>query len=244
MADRPVKRPRASSNSDATLAITDPARLAKLPKLLDTLDEKTVRSFLLIAAQESSRIGLLVESESIRLENIEKAKVVDFDYHSKSVWRTLNVEYKRLKASRQWEEAGDAYHSVKSEIEDIKNRCPAHASYVTKYSALETLRKIGKIICLSNDGTLGQEVQKSFSEDSVLEDTMFEIVEGMTTEEREDMMREPQGDMLWVEKLKELKGLAADCDLFEELDGVISLLEGAGNRTHTSRDQVEVLDLT
>lgn len=241
MVDRPGKRVRRSSNSYSTI---DHARLAKFPKLIETLNEKTVRKYLLVAARESSQIARLIETETDRLRRLESAKTIDFGYHSKSVWRTLNVEYvKGIKHSRQYHLAGDAYLSVSSEIQDIGNRCPAHASYVTKYSALETLRKIGKIILFSNDSTLGHEVQNSFFEDTVLEDTMLGIVEGMTTEERGDMIREPQEEMVWIDKLKELQAIAAEHSMFEKLKDVIYTLEDKHGRTHRRIDMPKIVDL-
>lgn len=245
MTDRPVKRVRASSISDSAVKNTDPARPAKLSKFIDTLDEKTVRKFLLVAAQESPKIRKLIESESSKLMKIESAKTFDFGYHSKSVWRTLNVDYtKGIKSSRQFEMSGDAYQEVVTKIKDIRDRCPVHASYVTKYSALETLRKMGKIIILSSDSTLGSEVRKSFSDHSILEKTMRGIVDGMTNEERRDMVREPQEDTTWFDKLRELKVLAAEYCMFEDLAGVILLLEGNGNDTKKSLEGVEVVDIT
>lgn len=243
MTDRPVKRVRASSIGDSATTNADPAHPVKLSKLIGTLDEKTVRNILLVAAQESPRVSSLIELESSKL--INDAKTLDFGQHSKSVWRTLNVGYtKGIKDSRQFEMSGDAYQEVVTKIEDIRDRCPVHASYVTKYSALETLRKIGKIIIMSGDSTLGSEVRKSFSSDSIIEKTMQGIVKGMTTEERQDMVREPQGEMIWIDKLKDLEDLAAEYCVFEGLAGVILLFEGKGNDNAKSLDGVEVVDIT
>jgi hypothetical protein len=140
--------------------------------------------------------------------------------------------------------SGDAYQEVVSKIEVIRDRCPVHASYVTKHSALETLRKIGKIIIMSSDSTLGSEVRKSFSYDSILEKTMQGVLKGMTTEERQDMAREPQEEMIWIDKLKELEELAAGYCMFEGLAGVRLLLEGRGNDNAKSLDGVELVDIT
>ncbi len=85
MTDRPVKRVRASSIGNSAITKSDPARPAKLSKIIGTLDEKLVRRILLIAAQESPRISTLIESESFKLMKIESAKTIDFGYHSKSV---------------------------------------------------------------------------------------------------------------------------------------------------------------
>lgn len=251
MADRPPKRARASSNAGTSPAIPNPERLAQLPKLLDTLNEKTVRTVLLSAAQESSAVAALIEAESARLAKAESAKTIDFGYHSKSIWRTLNVEYtKGIKSSRQFEMSGDAYWSVVGEIKDIKARCPAHASYGTKFSALETLRKIGKIILLSKTSTLGHEIHKSFGTDSILEDTIYEIVESMTEQEREEIMAEPQGDDgFWFDKFEELVELAAEYCIFEGLKDVTCLLleednSDDDNSTGTSDGEVEIVDMT
>lgn len=245
MTDRPVKRVRTSSIGDSAKTNDDPAHPLKLSKLIGTLDEKTVRNILLVAAQESPRVSILIESESFKLITIESAKTIDFGQHSKAVWRVLNVDYtKGIKDSRQFEMSGDAYQEVVTKIEDIKDRCPVHASYITKYSALETLRKIGKIIVMSSDSTLGSEVRKSFSYDSIVEKTMQGIIKGMTTEERQDMVREPQGEMVWIDKLKELEDLAAEYCVFEGLADVILLFEGKGNENGKSLDGVEVVDIT
>ena len=245
MAERPSKRVRTSTNSESVN--TDRARLAKLPGLIHSLSEKKIREFLLIAAKEYPRIATMLESEIERLKKIESSKTIDFGYHSKSVWRTLNVDYvKGIKSSRQFELSGEAFDSVSSSIEDIRNRCPVHASYVTKYSALETLRKIRKIIILSSDDTLGNEVQNRFCSDTVLEDTMWGIVTGMTEEEREDMMQEPQEEMIWIDKLKELHEMGVEYCMFDGLAMVISLLEGGDDSASDNEEDegVEIVDLT
>lgn len=241
MSDRPAKRARASSNGDSAIVAANPPYLTELAKKIDTLDEKTVRMFLLAAAKESPRVSNLIESESAKIKEIESTEIIDFGYHSKSVWRTLNVDYvKGIKDSRQFEMSGEAVESVRKQIEDIGDRCLTHASYVTKYSALETLRKIGKIIILSSDSTLGREVRESFCEDSILEDTMLDIVNSMTSEELGDLMNEPQEDMAWMDKLKELDDLADGHSIFEGLKDVIQLLE----ETSDGPDLVGIEEMT
>lgn len=240
MADRPSKRARAASNSETPTTAPDSARLARLPELLDTLDEKTIRRLLLVAAKENSRVAELIEIQADNLKAIERTKTIDFDYHSKSVWRTLNVQYAKLKSSHQYQMSGEAFESVSSCIEDIRDRCPPYASYVTKFSALETLRKIGKTIIMSNDDELGREVQNDFGHDTVIEDAIKDIIEPMTSEERKDLMQEPCGDMIWMDKLKELHNLGEDYGIFESLADVIALLEDG---TRSSRQTIEVVDL-
>ncbi|MCJ1282667.1 hypothetical protein MMC26_001992 [Xylographa opegraphella] len=133
-------------------------------------------------------------------------KVIDFDHYSKTAWRAINT------------------HS-KSCIMDIRRMCPAEASYGTKKSALETLRKIGKTGCVSGGDVIGSEVQKGFQWDACLEDTMFGIVQTMTQQERDMIMK---GD--FGVKLEELVELSKDYCLFETLDEVLALLEGTEKR--------------
>lgn len=263
MADRPAKRARAASSSEIIAQpITDSARLTKLYESINTLDFATMRSFLLTAASESPKIANLIEAQTTSetkkdIEEKEKEKaakeVVDFSHSSKSVWYTLNKEYSRLKCSRQFGVAHDAIESIVQTIENIKKRCPPDASYGTKSSALETLRKIGKSIVLSTGDELTKRVRQSFQWNSILEDTMKTIVKSMSHADRLDMAKEPQGDVTFLEKLDELYDLAADYCMFDGLEQVVHLLQPGvqngeeGNSSegpHEAGNGVDIVDLT
>ena len=224
MAARPQKRARATSSGQGLEPGTDPARAAKLPKILATLDDHAVRTLLLDVASHDPSVATLIETRASRIKKAEQAKVIDFDYHSKSVWKTINVTYSKLSGSKQYYASGDAFNSIKRAIEDIRARCPAHASFGTKVNALETLRKIGKSVALSAGDTMAREIQVFFQHDTILEDTMLGIVESMTLEEREITSDEPHEDITWVEKLEELTQIAEGRCLFEGLADVIALL--------------------
>ena len=228
MAARPAKRARAASNSGIDQSALDSTKTAKLSQSIETLNDATVREYLLFAAQESPKIAGLIAAAAKRIKDTEAAQTIDFDRKSKSAWYALNREYSRLRQSQQFERSGDACCSVEEAIEDIRDRCPAHASYGTKSSALQTLRKIGKTICLTED-IMGREVRKHFQCTTVLEKTMQQIVNSMSLADRQIMKREYQGDTTFVEKLKELQDLGSGYCLFERLDQVIELLEGPGN---------------
>lgn len=224
MADRPPKRARTSSNNKPAEPSIDPAQAARLPELLATLDQSTIKKILLEAATHYPRVAKLIEKHSDRVVQAEKAKVINFDYHSKSVWKTINVQYSRLSGSQQFDASGDAYHSVKGTIKDIKGKCPAHAGFETKVNALEALRKIGKVIALSGGDVIAKEIHKSFYGETDLEKTMLGIVQSMTPEERETTSNEPHKDTTWIEKLMELKDLADEAYMFEGLYEVINTL--------------------
>ncbi|KAL8868264.1 MAG: hypothetical protein Q9174_005103 [Haloplaca sp. 1 TL-2023] len=269
MADRASKRVRVDSTAQTTIVPTDPARAAKLQQVVDGLNEKTVRRLLLAAAQKSPSVEALVQAEHARLAKIESEKTIDFSQHSKSVWHTLNITYvKGIKSSRQFEMSGDASCEVIAKINDIANRCPQHASYGTKFNALESLRKIGKVVCMSDSSELMREVRKEFSSDGSLEDTMLQILEGMNQEEFDRILDEYVDDVAWKDKVEELADMAADWGIFDGLNAVVELLsnnddqddgqddgqdddqddddggDDQGNGTNASQSGPEIIDMT
>ena len=146
-------------------------------------------------------------------------KVIDFDHYSKTAWRAINTQYKSMKGSHQYRASFGVQEDVVGCITNIRRKCPAEASYGTKKSALETLRKIGKTVCMSGGDVIGLEVQKGFQIDTTLEDTMYGIVQKMTQGERDMIMK---GD--FGVKLEELAELSKNYCVFEKLDEVLALL--------------------
>ena len=209
MSSRPAKRARTDSHTDAV----DPS---KVPELVGSLDPKTISQLLIAAAKIYPNVAFLVQQEVDRIAAAERAKVLDFDYLSKSVWKTLNVTYERLRDSHAFEMSGHAQNEIEDCIESIRRRCPKTASFKTKENALETLRKIGKSICLSI-GVVGREIRKSCGRHTTWISTILGIAESLTDEEI-DMLR-PWCD----DKLVELQRIANDCCIFEDLGEVIDL---------------------
>lgn len=138
----PAKRQRTSSNGASA---TDPHTLSRsqIEDLVVSLDSKTATDILVIAARSHSDIAALVKSEVEYLADIERNKVIDFDYLSKSAWKTLNVTYERLSGSHAYDLSGEASNEIEDCFTTIEDQCPASASFKTKENALETLRKIG-----------------------------------------------------------------------------------------------------
>ncbi len=212
MSSRPAKRARPNTTSDEV----DPSRI---PELVGSIDPKTIANLLITAAKAYPDIATLVQGEADRIAAAERTKVLDFDYLSKSVWKTLNVTYERLKDSHAFEMAGDAAASIEGCILTMQTSCPKTASFKTKESALETLRKIGKSICLSN-GIIGREIRKYYQWGGRLVPTMSTIVKSLTNEEMEKLR--PWCD----EKLVELQRLSAGYCIFEDLIEVVDLWVG------------------
>jgi len=212
----PAKRQRTDSMGGFTLNNVDYDSIIKL------LPPAIVHDLLVSAAKECPEVGERIISARDQLIAAERAKVIDFDRYSKSAWYTLNVAYSRLSGSKQFDKSGEAANDVVDTIESIANATPGHASYGTKKSALETLRKIGKSICLSCTDVIGHEVVKHFQYETCLEKTMLQIAKGMTAAEHADMMRSGEFEV----KLRELEDLAKDHCIFEKLPKVRKTLMG------------------
>ena len=209
MSSRPAKRARSAAN-------TDTVEPAKIPELVNSLDPKGIANLLIKAAETHPNIASLVQREVDRIAAAERTKVLDFDYLSKSAWKTLNVTYDRLKDSHAFEMAGEAAASIEGCIKTIRTGCPKTASFGTKENALETLRKIGKSICLST-GVVPREIRKYNGQ---LVPTMLGIAESLTDEEMERLR--PWCD----DKLVELQELAHGYCIFEDLYEVIDFWGG------------------
>ncbi|KAJ6084583.1 hypothetical protein N7486_011383 [Penicillium sp. IBT 16267x] len=163
-----------------------------------------------------------------------KKRVIDFDHYSKSIWSEINVRYKSMKGSKQYDISFDVASEVSSTISHIANQCAEFPNPRTRRNGLETLRKIGKTICLSSNDTLGHEVQKQFQADECLENAMHDIVSEMSAEERQIVSHGP----LW-QKLEELEQLANDYCVFEGLHAVMGLIQGEGGEDEDEEEQTE-----
>ena len=139
-----------------------------------------------------------------------------------------------MSGSKQFDMSGNAFREVKDCIATIDKECPDHASFGTKKSALETLRKIGKSIVLSGDSdVVGHEVRKNFQCDKQLENTMRKVAMSMTPVERGSIMKTELKNQLY-----ELKDLSSGYYVFERLDEVIAALEGEATGEGDDEDKI------
>jgi hypothetical protein len=169
----------------------------------------------------------------------ERSRVINFDYESKDVWMQINVRYKTMSGSKQYEVAGDVWHYVTRSMKFIAGQCGPFGNRQTRFNGLSTLRKIGKTICLSSTDIVGHEVQKQFQWDQTLEDCMKRIVSGMSEDERKAIRQdESSAEALWP-KLVELKKLARGRCIFNELDKVLDLIECGEGRGGDGEDEGE-----
>jgi hypothetical protein len=234
MSGAPSSKRQRTNTIGASVSGPDDINLhANVSLLIRELPAETITSFLATAASRDPSIAKLILDEHNRIIAAERAKILDFDQYSKLAWKVINVTYSKLSGSAQYEASFQATADVENYIEVINKATPEHASFGTKKSALETLRKIGKTIALSSD-VVGHEVRIQFQGETCLEKTMLRIARGMTAEERAKVLTEE-----FDAKLEELEQLAEGHCILEKMSYVRRVLSGED----VSSDEGEEEDL-
>ncbi|CAG8923533.1 unnamed protein product [Penicillium salamii] len=149
----------------------------------------------------------------------EEARVITFDHYSSSIWREINVSYRSMRGSAQYEQAFEVASDTSSTIQSIARQCGSNANPQTRYNGLSVLRKIGKTICLSGGNTIAHEVQKHFQSDDALVKGMIRIINSMGHDELESIANQEDTEKLYP-KLVELDQLSEDRCLFEGIQDV------------------------
>ena len=235
MAGRVTKRRRTDSlPQPAQLAMSRAAPKFDCEKGVARLPVQRLRDLVIAAARTYPSFMELIQDEVNKIDAEHAAKVVDLDYHSKTAWRVLNVEYSKLSGSHQYDRAWDAVETIEACFKAIRKACPEYASYGTKKSGLETCRKIGKSICLS-DGVIGAEVRKSFQEANVLEETRMWIARTLNQDERDRLMNDEFGG-----KLKELVKLSDTNCVLPGLSEVLSLMQEDYSQKENTREFIDL----
>ncbi|KPI36984.1 uncharacterized protein AB675_6024 [Cyphellophora attinorum] len=219
-----TKRARAPTVSDTQPSKRQAAAASKpavdLNVALATLSDTSLRQ--LVSAQinlePTSDLAEAIRNEYTRIIAQRSATVVDFDHHSKSVWRELNLSHSKKSSRWQFEAAGDAEGVVSDAIRSISQTATeSGANKGTRENALTTLRKIGKTICLAGD-QLGSEVRDGYC-CTELVGAMKAVMEGMSMAEREAFFE--AGD--FVEKLEELEQLSEGYGIMTGLSELFDL---------------------
>ncbi|KAL3489550.1 hypothetical protein BJX62DRAFT_238951 [Aspergillus germanicus] len=173
-------------------------------------------------AESTPAVRTLIQSAITTKRLEESRRVINFDWHSKSIWKENNITYSRLNGSRQYEASGDVYQEICESISSIVKQCGPLANPATRYNGLSVLRKIAKTIRLSPTDVVGHEVQKQFQWANPLDEGMLSILEAMTLQER----RAVREDELY-EKFSELVRLAVPMCILPGLDSALERLHEA-----------------
>jgi hypothetical protein len=215
-------------DSDEVIEVPAPQVSAEeVSRRIKQLDSRSVADILQLAAQTHPDVLGMIDDAIRVIQERKRNRVIDFDHHSKSIWKSINVTYKSMRGAKQYDISGDVAMSVISTIELITRQCGPSTNPQTRFNGLSVLRKIGKTIALSSTDTLGHEVQKWFQSDASLTKGMLKILHSMETGEikalRDD---ESSPEALWP-KLKELEELSRDYCIHPGFEKVLNLLDGA-----------------
>ncbi|KAJ5767507.1 hypothetical protein N7533_000090 [Penicillium manginii] len=232
-----AKRARANTAGDDLIQLTE--RSIPTKEQLGTLKIDCLLELLRNASMKHPDVNATVTSAIQSAQEERRKHVIDFDHYSKSIWKTINVTYRSRKGSKQYEVAFDVAGDISSTISRIAEQCTEFPSPGNRRSGLETLRKIGKTICLSSNGTLGHEVQKEFQSDPCLENAMYDIVSEMSPEERDNIVNDLMGPESLFTKLNELKKLAEGYCIFEGLGNVLDLIQGVEGEDESEGEEEE-----
>jgi hypothetical protein len=248
------KRQRANTNGDATRRESSPtAALQEAPVVVPQYDLSEC-----IEALHAADEGVFVKDLLLRLANTQpdtaktirlaydvhikrqQVQVINFDHYFHDVWNKINDQYSSLSGSKQYDMSFDVFDDVSSIIQSIAEQAgERHASFGTKASALETLRKIGMTICASSGDTLGSEVRKQFSHDSEFVDAMQTVVDALSDAECEKMCAVHDGRSTFLQKMEELKSVASGYCCFKGLAEVIDALTRAADNEEGEEEEAE-----
>lgn len=227
---RPTKRSRTESDVDSDVPVSRPRltpantstlERAELESALAGFSREDLLGHLLVAASTHSDTAAILSAAITNRRQAESTRVIDFDHYSKEAWYALNIRHKRLRPSQQYEVAGDVSGEIREMLDDMVKRSPAHASYGTRKSAVETMRKIFKSVCLS-DGEIPRQVRQSAWN---WDERMITVLECFTEEELQ-RLDEEEG---WADKLHEVVELGAEyCNALKRLDEALDIVESAG----------------
>lgn len=229
-----TKRTRTNTVGDARVnsvgseASAPQAQAEDVSERVKQLSQQAVLEILTRAAQMHPDVMFMVD-ESIRaVRERERNRVIDFDYYSKSVWKSINVTHSKKRGSAQYEIAFDVAEDVVGTIKSITRQCGPNVSAGTRLNGLSVLRKIGKTIALSSGDVIAHEVQKQFQSNPAFVDGMYEILESMEEDEVRSIRDQSDPEKLYP-KLQELQELAADCCIFEGMEDVLAYVEDYDN---------------
>ena len=188
-----------------------------------SLPIETTRALLYAAGNTHEDVAAMITEETDKLVATERATLINFDHILKAVKEVLLVLDPKLGGGRgtgHFNTIFDIADAVRWYITEICLYCSPKANTQLKQNALETCREIGKSIASLPEDTYIHNIQAIFEEDRILEDTMIEIANTLTEEERQSFM-----DSGWRDKMKELADMSMPGKLFPGLPDVVAVME-------------------
>ena len=199
--------------------------LRNVQQAISGLDDDQICSIITQLANEHPAVAGVILSNYRVVWEKECAEIIDFNVYSANLWHDINESRGYIWDPEDIKQPYVVAEEVRETItQDIIERVKSHSNFATKKSALETLRKVGKSVCLGM-GEVADEVRNSFFHSSDLDSGIIKILESMDREHKAMMADAEDGQ--YLQKLDELEGLAEKNRIFKSLGKAAKLIRKA-----------------
>lgn len=193
-----------------------------LDAALNSFTASELRQLLRLAVHKDPSFASEITTAHMHKTSHVKSKATNFVHYSNSVWHTLNAK-QHLDPSKARQHAETAVHSVASDITAVASQIQRESSLIAKKSALETLRKIGRSICLAT-GIVGDRVKEVLGTDRMFVDAVVKVAASFTEDDRRTLWAGGSGTEI-VKRLDQLDELRSCYRVFDGFDVVLKLLK-------------------
>jgi hypothetical protein len=195
---------------------------ASLDAALDSFTAAELRQLLRLAVQKHPSLASDMTLEHAQRSSLKASKSVNFVHYSNSVWHTLNAK-QHSDSSKGHQHATKAVQKIANDIHTVASQVSRQSSLTTKKNALETLRKIGRSVCLAT-GTVGETVKEVLGSDKIFVDAIVRVADSFTEDDRRILWAGGSGTEI-VKRLDQLDELRRCYCVFEGFDVVLGLLK-------------------
>jgi hypothetical protein len=195
---------------------------ASLDAALESYSAAELRQLLRLAVQKHPSLASDLTLESAQQSSHKASKSTNFVHYSNSVWHTLNAK-QHSDPNKEHHQANKAVQKIANDIHTITSQVQLQSSLSTKKNALETLRKIGRSICLAT-GTVGETVKEVLGADTIFVDAVVRVAECFTEDDRRVLWAGGSG-MEIVKRLDQLDELRRCYCVFGGFEVVLEVLK-------------------
>ncbi|KAI4841719.1 hypothetical protein E4T44_07723 [Aureobasidium sp. EXF-8845] len=195
---------------------------ASLDAALESYSATELRQLLRLAVQKHPSLASDLTLESAQQTPHKASKSVNFVHYSNSVWHTLNAK-QHSDPNKEHQHANKAVQKIANDIHTITSQVHKSSSLTTKKNALETLRKIGRSVCLAT-GVVGETVKEVLSANTIFVDAIVQVAECFTEDDRRILWAGGSG-MEIVKRLDQLDELRRCYCVFEGFENVLEVLK-------------------
>lgn len=210
-----VDTPLSGTSTDSQLG-------GSLDAVLGSMSAHELRQLLRTAVQKFPSLASDISSQYTPIAPVEHNNTVSFIHHSNNVWHALNAN-RPGDISTHPSTPTTAIYQVAQDIETIAQQIHPSSSLATKKNALETLRKIGRNICMA-PGATGAKAREILGNDGSFVGAVMGVVQKLTRHDRRTLWAGGSGAEI-VKRFEQLDELRRCHGVFEGFEGVIWVLK-------------------